>query len=269
MRRYVLVIGILAMLLGWRGAAAQQTAAVDLELVLAVDVSRSMDFEEQALQRAGYVAAFRDPEVIAAIRTAGPRGRIAVAYFEWAGAGLQKVILPWTVVSDRDSAYAVAELLSNTEPVALSRTSISDALRFAHLLFKASGYSSPRRVVDVSGDGPNNAGLPILQVRDRLLDDDIVINGLPIMLKAGRSSGFFDVGELDLYYRDCVIGGFGSFMVPVRKAEEFAPAIRRKLIQEIAGLPPRIVPAQLQRPEGEMDCLIGEKMWENWFGRGQ
>lgn len=240
---------------------------VDLELVLAVDVSRSMDPQEQLLQQAGYVAAFRNPEVIEAIQ-GGPLGRIAVTYFEWAGSGLIRELVPWTLVDGPESADAVATLLAAAEPARLRRTSISGALTEALRRFDRSPYSSPRRVIDVSGDGPNNQGEPVEWARDRVLERGIVINGLPVMLRPSYS-GFFDISELDIYYEDCVIGGFGAFIVPVQSADHFATAIRRKLVLEIAGrVPeqaPRLIPAQSGGPLAKMDCLIGEKLWDQWF----
>lgn len=238
--------------------------AVDLELVLAVDVSRSMDVDEQALQRAGYVAAFRDREVLRAIRS-GPLGRIAVAYVEWAGTGLQRVVMPWTLVEDAASGERVARALDAAPYEARRRTSISDGLTFAAGMFADSRYSGARRVIDISGDGPNNQGIPVVQARDRVLDRGIVVNGLPIMLKQRQPSGFFDVANLDLYYEDCVIGGFGAFIVTVVDPDEFVAAIRRKLILEIAGSTPRPVPAQAGAPLEPVDCMAGERLWEMWM----
>ena len=243
---------------------AQAATAVDLELVLAVDVSRSMDSDEQVLQRAGYVAAFRDPEVLRAI-VSGPVGRIAVTYVEWAGAGLQRVVVPWTLVEDTQSGERVARALTAAPYDARRRTSISDALLFAAGLFRDSGFTGARKVIDISGDGPNNNGIPVEQARERVLDQGIVINGLPIMLKQRRLSGMFDVSDLDLYYEDCVIGGFGAFTVTVVEPSEFVGAIRRKLILEIAGAVPRVIPAQDSRPTAGTDCLVGEKMWDHWM----
>lgn len=237
---------------------------VDLELVLAVDISRSMDLDEQALQRAGYVAAFRDPEVLRAIGS-GALGRIAVSYFEWAGTGLQRVVLPWTLVEDAPSAERVARVLAAAPFDAQRRTSISDALLFGAALFRTSGFASDRRVIDISGDGPNNQGLSVVLARDRVLDQGIIVNGLPIMLKQRSPSGFFDVGDLDAYYEDCVIGGFGAFIVTVVDPAEFVTAIRRKLVLEIASAAPHRIPAQASKPLAPADCLAGEKLWDMWM----
>lgn len=248
-----------------------QRGSVDLQLVLAVDISRSMDRDEQRLQRAGYVAALRDPEVIRAIES-GPLGRIALTYVEWAGHGLQTVLVPWTLVDGAAAAAGIADRLAAAPLQRLRRTSISDALAFSAASFERSGFSSTRKVIDVSGDGPNNSGFLVTGARDAALDKGITINGLPIMLKTGSPSGFFDVRDLDIYYEDCVIGGFGAFIVTVQDISEFAGAIRRKLILEIAGRAPpaRLIPAQWTDPQtgrvtGETDCQIGEKLWDAWM----
>lgn len=245
------------------GAEAQ--TPVDLELVLAVDVSLSMDLDEQRLQRDGYVAAFRDPEIQKAI-TAGGLGRIAVVYMEWAGPASQSVVIPWTIVDGPDAARAFADKLEATQISRARLTSISAALKFAHGLFYTSGTKGLRRVIDVSGDGPNNSGEPVVPVRDGVVADGIVINGLPVVLHTAVASAF-DIPDLDQYYRSCVIGGAGAFMIPVKDVEEFASAIRRKLLLEISGLPASVVPVQ-DAPEHEgYDCLIGEKRWQWYFDR--
>ena len=247
------------------GALAQAT--VDLELVLAVDVSLSMDLEEQRLQRDGYVAAFRDAEIHKAIAS-GAQGRIAVVYMEWAGPASQSVVMPWTIIDSPGAARAFADKLE-TMPISRARlTSISAALKFSHDLFGASGVKGMRRVVDVSGDGPNNAGEPVVPVRDDLVADGIVINGLPIVLHTAVTTSF-DISDLDQYYGNCVIGGAGAFMVPVRELKEFASAIRRKLLLEISGVdaPARVVPAQNSSPAEGFDCLTGEKRWRWYFDR--
>jgi hypothetical protein len=250
--------------IGQVAAQTVSTSAVDLELVIAVDVSLSMDMDEQQLQRDGYVAAFRDPELHRAIANAGAYGRIAVIYMEWAGPTAQKVIIPWTLIDGPAAARAFADRLA-AQPITRERlTSISSALRFAHGLLKNSRYSAPRRVIDVSGDGPNNAGPPVLEMRDTLIAEGIVINGLPIMLKAPTPS-FFDIPDLDQYYAGCVIGGVGAFMVPVMDIAELKSAIRRKLLMEISWGPPplRPLPAQADGEE-PYDCLVGERQWR-WY----
>jgi hypothetical protein len=244
------------------GIALAQTQ-VDLELVLAVDVSLSMDLDEQRLQRDGYVAAFRDPEVHKAI-TSGAFGRIAVTYVEWAGPPTQQVVVPWTVIDGPQAALALADRLEST-PISRARmTSISSALDFAGGLFDTSGMKGIRRVVDVSGDGPNNSGRPILPARDELVAKGIVINGLPIMLK--MPSGFFDIADLDRYYTDCVIGGTGAFMIPIKDRREFQTATRRKLLLEISSLEPPARLIRVQAPSRDpSDCVIGERQWRRYL----
>jgi hypothetical protein len=245
--------------------ARAQTANVDLELVLAVDVSRSMDFEEQRLQRNGYVAAFRHPEVLAAIAS-GPLGRIAVTYVEWAGPASQSVIVPWTVLASSDDALAFAERLDGGEMLRERGTSISSGLYFAAKLFESSGVRGLRQAIDVSGDGPNNMGPPVVPTRDGLIERGITINGLPIMLRPGGGFGPYGIPNLDVYYEDCVIGGPGAFVITVDEVSQFPAAIRRKLVLEIAGVDaqPKLIPAAFASAP-RIDCLIGEKSRGQWF----
>ena len=249
---------------------AQSQEVVDIELVLAVDVSWSMDIDEQILQRRGYVEALRHPEVIAAIEN-GDWGSIALTYVEWAGVGLERILVPWTIVDDAASADAFARALERAPIGRMRRTSISSILTRSAALFD-NEVEGLRRVIDVSGDGPNNMGLLVTAARDAVLAQGIVINGLPIMIKRGNPGGFFHLEDLDIYYEDCVIGGFGAFMITVNDPERFKEAIRRKLILEIASpLPqrapgPRLIPASTRAPEAEprVDCQIGEKQWREW-----
>lgn len=245
-------------------AAAAQPDGVDLELVLAVDISRSMDFEEQELQRDGYAAAFRHPEVLAAIAS-GPLGRIAVTYVEWAGPGVQSVVIPWTIIAGAEEAFAFADKISAAKILRERGTSISGGLEFASALFAGSGVRGLRRAIDVSGDGPNNMGLPVARVRDEVVATGITINGLPIMLRPGGGFGAFGIDNLDIYYEDCVIGGPGAFIVTVNDIDQFPAAIRRKLVLEIAGLgsTPQLIPVALTAPR--IDCLIGEKRRERYL----
>lgn len=251
--------------LAFVGSALAQVL-VDLELVLAVDVSLSMDLDEQRLQRDGYIAALRDPEVHKAI-TSGPHGRIAVAYMEWAGPSVQNVVVPWTVIDGPAVAQTVADKL-DAQPISRARmTSISQGLVFAAQLFETSGVKGIRRVIDVSGDGPNNAGPLVTVVRDQLVAQGIAINGLPILLK--KPSSFFDIADLDVYYTECVIGGTGAFMIPIRESFEFKTATRRKLLLEIAGYQPaRLLPAQLREPVSGGDCTFGEQQWRRYLDTG-
>jgi hypothetical protein len=232
---------------------AQAATEVDIALVLAVDISNSMDREEQELQREGFVAAFRSPHVHDAI-AGGALGRIAVVYMEWAANFRRHVVVPWTVIESPADAAAFAGRLEEASIQRGPRTSISGAIDFGVELLQGSGVEAVRQVIDVSGDGANNQGRPVTQAREEALARGITINGLPIMLK--RPTSHWDVADLDIYYRDCVIGGPGAFIVPVRERHQFAEAIRIKIIREIAGLPePLIKPAQAQ---ARTNCFAGE-----------
>jgi hypothetical protein len=250
--------------LSFAPAAAQE--AVDVELVLAVDVSLSMSFEELKIQRDGYTAALTHPDVINAIRN-GLHGKIAVTYFEWAGDSSQYMVVPWTAISSLADAEAVAAKITASPANSARRTSISGGLRYAQDLFAESSFRGLKRVIDVSGDGPNNQGEYVNLARDDIIASGIVINGLPLMTDGGMISSF-DVADLDRYYSDCVIGGPGSFMIPVNAWEQFPEAIRRKLVLEIAGDPGRdwwqdaieSGTAPVMKAAG-YDCQVGEKRW--------
>jgi Protein of unknown function (DUF1194) len=230
---------------------------VDLQLVLAVDVSRSMDVDEQRLQRDGYFAAFRHPDVLQAIAD-GALGRIAVSYVEWAGPGYNRIVGPWTVIASPADAEKFAAKLAAASFSHETGTSISSGLAFAAYLLEESGFNSVRQAIDVSGDGPNNAGMRVVPARDAVVSRGITINGLPIILKTGSFSPF-NIANLGEYYRECVIGGPGAFMVTVADVTEFERAIRQKLVLEISGLPPRILPAADTVASPPIDCTIGEK----------
>ena len=266
-RRLVAGLYAIGVSLAPAGSALSEPLPVDLELILAVDVSWSMDLDEQRFQRAGYVSALRDPVVVDAI-VGGGWGRIAVTYVEWAGSGLSTVIVPWTLVDSADSAEAFAARLATTRIGRMRRTSISGALAFSERHFDANDFDGLRRVVDVSGDGANNQGHPVTAVRDRLVSNGIIINGLPIMIKANNPGGYFAIPNLDVYYEDCVIGGPASFVIPVDDVNRFGVAIRQKMILEIAGNtpaePPAVVPVQMRPKAARVDCLIGEKLWRRW-----
>jgi Protein of unknown function (DUF1194) len=225
---------------------------VDLELVIAVDVSASMDKEEFALQREGYVDAVRHPDFVAAV-LAGDNRRIALTYMEWSGAEQQTVVVPWRLIDSRETAEAFADELAG-RPVNGDRgTSISGALAYGTALFDANAFDGARRVIDISGDGPNNFGPSVTAARDAAVASGVVINGLPILI---RPSPIFPA--MDRYYQDCVIGGPGAFVLPVRRAEEFALAIRRKLILEVAGIPStHFIRVAATAP---VDCLIGDRI---------
>lgn len=239
---------------------------VDVELVLAVDVSYSMDPEEQALQREGYIQALKSREFLTALREGG-NGKIAVTYFEWAGANDQKIVVPWRVIEGPESADAFGADIARAPYRRASRTSISGAIQYGKALFDNSGFRGLRRVIDVSGDGANNSGPLVQMARDEAVNAGITINGLPIMLKR-QSYGYVDAEELDQYYEDCVIGGTGAFMVAIRDRSEFIKATRTKLIMEIAGLQPegKVIPVSTQKPR--VSCTIGEKVWRERWGDG-
>ena len=230
--------------------------AVDLELILAVDVSGSIDDEEAKLQRQGYIAAFRNPRVVSAIRR-GAIGRIAVAYYEWAGFGHIKVINDWTLIEDRHSAQAFADKLAQVMPETARRTAISNAIDYAVPYFVRNAFAGTRKVIDISGDGPNNWGRPVNHARDAAVAAGITINGLPVVNDRLIRRGASPTPGLDRYYRNCVIGGAGAFMVVARDFHDFAGAVLRKLILEIAGAtpPPRLVPAAMR---AGLPCDAGE-----------
>ncbi|WP_458093891.1 DUF1194 domain-containing protein [Roseomonas sp. WA12] len=216
-------------------AARAEAVAVDLVLVLAVDVSRSIDDDEARLQREGYRSAMTDPRVVEAIRS-GMMGAIAVAYVEWAGSDYQRLVIPWTRIGSQGDAEAWAGVLAQAPRVALSWTSISGGLDFSMRTLSETPFEGTRRVIDVSGDGVNNSGMPVEAMRDRVVGEGVTINGLPIMNDRptfGRPSPI----PLDQYYRDSVIGGDGAFLIAAEDFESFGNAVRRKLVREIAGLP--------------------------------
>lgn len=216
--------------------APAEGLVVDLEIVLAVDVSGSVDNYEARQQRDGYVAALRDPAVIKAI-AANEHRRIAVAYIEWAGGTYQQTVADWALIDSEASAYAFADLLERA-PIGRERwTSISGGIDYAMPMFDANGYAGERLVIDVSGDGMNNSGRSLAFARDEALGRGIVINGLPILNDRPQP---FDMPtpmeqQLDRYYERYVIGGPGSFMVTAQSFEDFKTAVLAKLIREIAA----------------------------------
>src|ERR1700716_496507 len=250
---------------GYRSADKETVPSVDGELVLAVDVSYSMDMDELALQREGYAQAIVSKEFLQALKS-GPNGRVSVTYFEWAPSTDQKIIIPWRVIDGPETADAVANEILKTPVRRASRTSISGAINFAMPLFDENPYRGLRRVIDISGDGPNNNGTPVTAARDAALEKGIIINGLPIMVKE-PSYSTMDIDNLDYYYEDCVIGGPGSFVVSIKDRDKFKEAIRSKLLLEVAGRTPprRIVPVAAKEPR--VSCLIGEKIWQDRWGR--
>lgn len=224
--------------------------AVDVELVIASDVSTSMDREEKALQLGGFIAAFRDPEVQRAIAR-GVNGRIAVTYLEWGGEARHKVVVPWMLIDGAEAARAFADRLAATSPGRMTfGTAMGDALTFGAGLFGAGGFRGARRVIDISGDGVSNRGQPLALARRSILARGITINGLPIIYR--QPSAEEDIAGLDgaapssdwlpeeliAYFEDEVIGGPEAFLVPVTSMALYGEAIRHKLIREIAGIGP-------------------------------
>jgi len=248
-----------------RQAADGDAQSVDVELILAVDVSYSMDMDELAIQREGYAQAIVSKEFLQALKSL-PNGKVAITYFEWAASSDQKIIIPWRVIDGPETADAVSNEIMKTPIRRASRTSISGAIYFAMPLFDENPYHGLRRVIDISGDGPNNNGAPVLGAREEALSKGIVINGLPIMVKE-PSYSTMDIDNLDWYYEDCVIGGPGSFVVSIKDREKFKEAIRTKLLLEVAGLVPErpIVPVAEKEPR--VSCVIGEKIWQDRWGR--
>ncbi len=206
---------------------------VDVELVLAVDISQSMDTDEQEVQRAGYVAALTSADFLDAIKI-GPIGRIAVTYLEWGGVDEHFIVADWTVIQDTQSAAAFASKIAEAPLRQVQRTSIASALHKSVEMVQTNAYSGLRQVIDISGDGPNNQGGSVTDVRDQTIATGVTINGLPLMMKANQNS-WQAMLQLDHYYEDCVIGGPGSFAIPVRSKEGFEDAIRMKLVMEVAG----------------------------------
>lgn len=207
---------------------------VDLELVLAVDASRSIDGYEYRLQREGYARALRHPEVVRAI-TSGEHRRIALVYVEWASASEQAVLVDWMIVDNAASAEKFAAALLAAPRRFYNATSVSGAIDFSAKLFGAKGIRGTRRVIDISGDGPNNRGRPSFKARDEAVKTGITINGLAIVNKR-PSRPPWQEEPVDRHYQREVIGGPGAFIIVVKGFEQFAEAIRLKLLREISEL---------------------------------
>lgn len=283
-------------------AAHAQTTAVDLELVLAVDISGSIDPVEAQLQREGYMAALGSREVLDAIRS-GVLGRIAVTYVEWAGIQHQETLVDWRIIENEADARGLVDALAEMPLRRARRTSISGAIAYAAPLFQNNGIESTRQVIDISGDGPNNSGPMAPIARDAALAEGVIINGLPIINDRPNPFGLRTMENLDLYYKHCVIGGPGAFIVVAESFDDFASAVLSKLILEItdlrpgndaptrhaalprqpapplAWLPARPLPAPLiavqapgglptppapDLPEGIANCDAGERQWQRF-----
>jgi hypothetical protein len=217
-------------------SAHAQATAVDLELILAVDVSGSIDPVEAQLQREGYMAALSSDAVIEAIRS-GVLGRIALTYVEWAGIEHQQTLVEWRIIESRADAEVFVAALAEVPLRRARRTSISGAIRYAATLL-ANDIESTRQVIDISGDGPNNSGPLVSDARDAAMAEGIVINGLPIINDRPNPFGLHTMKELDLYFENCVIGGRGAFIVVAESFDDFATAVLSKLILEISDIRP-------------------------------
>jgi Protein of unknown function (DUF1194) len=231
MKASVRLCGSAAALLALCSSAPAAPQQVDLKLVLAVDVSGSIDSEEFQLEREGTADAFADPEVLKAIQ-GGSLGRIAVAMLDFSSPQFDKVLLDWTVIKDKASAMAFSEAIRNSPRTPGRRTSVSSALELGSLLLESSEKDilATRRVIDVTGDGPNNDGGPMTEAHDKTIAQGVIVNGLPVMDE--MANGYFP--ELDRYYAGCVTGGRGAFVVVVHSYKDYSQAMRHKLILEIS-----------------------------------
>ena len=284
----IAVIALLGTALSF-GAPLAAAEAVDIELVLAVDISRSISAEEAELQRQGYITALADPLVIKAV-TSGDYGRIALTYVEWAGFDYYRTVVGWSVIDGHDSAVDFVTQLVVAPIVSAQRTSISAAIENSILLFDANDFQGVRRIIDISGDGANNYGRPVIEARNLAVAAGITVNGLPILRNwrgeaaAMEDSNLDSVSDLDLYYQFCVIGGPGAFIIAAKDFNTFADAINRKLVLEIAGALPTSDFAsrrlhgrdrsgerssavlQLVAEREIPPCDIGEQKWRRFFG---
>ena len=241
MRPTAIVAAALACLIGAvAGPTAARAETVDLLLVLAADVSRSVDEEEFNLQRKGYAQAMTDPRVLRAI-SGGRHHAIAITFIEWSGAADQNVVVDWTLVRDEEGAAGVAATMLSAPRSFLGRTSISAAIDFAMQRLAAAPDRADKRVIDVSGDVTNNAGRSLTEARDEAVAAGVTINGLAIVNTRSSPGYAFHAqppGGLPKYYEENVIGGPGAFLIHLDNFDSFADAITRKLVSEIAGTPP-------------------------------
>jgi len=267
----LLRLSVLFLLLAWP-AAAQDRKQVDLALAMAIDISGSIDPDEAHLQREGYVQAFRDPVIVKAI-LGGANGRIAVAYYEWSDAWVQRILIDWTLLDSEAAIEAFASRLA-AAPISIARrTSISGAIRYAIPLFGRSPYEAERKVLDISGDGSNNDGALVTDMRHEALKERIVINGLPIMNDRPNPFGFPSEEDLDKYYLACVtggprydfdIGGLGRLRDGTQLAQSNNSGSGRRVVRSDDDY------TKFVRPEYELGCDIGERrsreFWQRRFG---
>jgi hypothetical protein len=236
MRRRDVLGAALAMPAILRAGQARAATLVDVELVLAVDVSRSVDPEEQEMQFAGYEAAFRDPHLIEGIM-GGPVGAIAVTMFTWSDWHIQNTVVPWMLLDGAASANRFADAVAKAPRQTWLYTSISGAMDYAARQF-GQGFEGTRKVVDISGDGVNNSGRAVADARAEALAQGIVLNGLAVLDRTPQPASLTaGLPPLDTYYRDQVIGGPGAFLVVAEGFQAFEAAVRRKIIREIAAVP--------------------------------
>jgi Protein of unknown function (DUF1194) len=235
---------ILAVLAPAARAADGSPVAVDAAIVLAADVSRSIDDEEYALERRGYADAIQSQQLLDSIST-GPHGAIALAYVEWAGDGEEKVVVDWAVIRNQADAHAFVGAMAAAPRSFIGRTAIGAAVDFSFALFAESAFETSRRIIDVSGDGTNNQGRLASEARDAAVGAGAVINGLAIFNKKAAGTGGYlamhtnPPGGLAQYYRENVIGGPGAFVVQIDDFRSFGEAMMRKLVNEIADARPR------------------------------
>jgi Protein of unknown function (DUF1194) len=262
--RLITVVLLTAALAGRAGA---EPIDVDVELVLMVDVSRSMGPREIRIQRRGYAEALASDEVVDAIVNGGI-GAIAVTYIEWGSSIFQRVELPWTLIASKETARGAARHLEgdfeasmkqlHDVPYHLRQTSISGAIHHGRRELERNDYEGLRKVIDISGNGPNNDGDPSPVARDIAAAAGIIVNGLPLITEGSEADP--ESKDLDLYFSECVIGGPGAFVLPVQGWNDFRPAVRRKLLLEMADNPDSVWQTEgvLGRQGRDVNCLIGE-----------
>ncbi len=232
MKRRTAIVGSLAALASATTARAAGTP-VDVELVMAVDVSRSIDEVEADLQRRGYIEAMSDGRVLDAILS-GENKSIAICYVEWAGTHYQETVIDWMLIDSARAAHRFSDKLSEAPRTSQSWTAVGAALAYSAKCFEGAPFTSKRRIIDISGDGRTNDGPPAEMVRDKLVAEGFVINGLPVMMNRNNYGRPADA-TLDKYYEESVVGGPGSFMVVAANFDDFGRAVRSKLIREISG----------------------------------
>lgn len=233
------MVAFLSLALALVAPAARAADSVDMLLVLAADVSRSVTEPKFRLQREGAAAAIAHPEVVKAI-TSGQHRRIAVCFVEWATVGQHNVVVEWTVIAGAADARGFGDRLIEAPRSFVGSTSISSAIDFSVRQLERAPFGAERRVIDVSGDGNNNSGRSVTDARDEALAKNITINALVILTplnESFRPEHTNPPGGLEKYFQDNVVGGYGAFTVVAESHDAFGRALTKKLIREIAGLP--------------------------------